>query len=139
MRIINAGEKSIYINSFGDLIKDNPPLIIEFMSAGNIQRFLSELFGRWLANSLQQKNDNIFWLQEEETTTGAYPKNRIFELKVGKDLLFYNPDDHNVCPQEVEWIDFLKKGEKFYIEDNLGKRYYLPRLQVWKVKKDLGI
>ena len=133
LRATNVGEKPIYISTIADPHNKKFPVTVGLMSGGNMQRFLSGLCGRWLADALQLKHDDIFRPQAEESTTGTYPDSRIFELKAGRCLRFFIQNDRE------HWLDFLRKGKKFYIYDTAEKRYYIPKWQVRRAKKDLGL
>lgn len=129
----NVGEKPIYISTLIDPHKKESLVTVDFMLEGNMQRFLSGLCNIRFADVLQSKNDNILYLEAEEPTTGTYPDNRIFELKAGGYLSFFIQND------QKGWLDFLRKGKNFYLYDTAEKRYYIPKWQVRRAKKDLGL
>ena len=53
-------------------------------------------------------------------------------------LAFLSPTT-SCCPKKEEWLNFLKKGKNFYLEDIECNRYYIPKRKVKKAKKDLEI
>ena len=132
----NVGEKPIYISNFDYPLKIKSLVTVYFISEEKntyIQRSLNLLCSSWFVDALQPKNDNIFCLQAEEPYTGEHPNNNIFELKAGRHLRFFIQKD------KEGWLNFLRKGKNFYIYDTAEKRYYIPKWQMQKVKKDLGL
>ena len=139
LRIINAGEKPIYLDVLPD---PQNHVIIQAVSEKKdtiILRFFNSLNSRWFADALQTSGLSFIDLQADgELANDPSSGNRIFVLKAGKDIRFFMPNT-GVFPEKEDWLDFVKNGKYFYIEDVGNKRYYIPNKQVQKVKKALEI
>ena len=144
LRIINTGQKPIYINNFAFIFPSHNryPVVIKIVleeKSTYMQRCLNWLRDSWYADTLQTDDNNKLSLMAIGGRANDHSSgNRIFVLEAGKDLSFYI-SNHGYSQKKEKWLSFLKKGKNFYIEDIECKRYYIPKRKVKRIKKDLEI
>ena len=66
------------------------------------------------------------------------------EVDIGQDqkprsiILISGQPVQKTIKYDKEWLNFFKKGRRFFIEDTLGKRYYLPKKKTKNIKDFLA-
>ena len=129
--ILNTGHRVVYFKNFSLMQGFDTAIFInsEIKKISILKKIFNKINKKWFEKQIQKSQDSIF-IEVKVSEEKNKPHNKkpySFAIHSGDIIEFFF--------NYTSYIDFLKKGQRFFIKDSTGKRFYLPKDKVANIKK----